>query len=289
MQVHPASDPVRVERHTVPAHGAPTADLIDENLRRALILRRPFLALALRLVSDGDTLDHAWALSPGVRQLAAAQDLGFKIYTKPGCPPLSGVSVVRRANPVATEACARFNASVMRRLTTDNSIKWVIISALWDNPVKSYVEYPLQLNTGADGLDLLSLGLGQLIVYLQSLGLHVILMGDTPYFTFDPYRVALASSLPMRQALFCALRPDCHHLSSGSVDRQYVRDDSGVDATIKKIATRTAATYFDTERQFCNTTLCRFNESRGLLFLDSNHVSKLGASEALAGLPLFRP
>ena len=35
------------------------ADLVDQDLRRALILRRPFLALALGLVGDGNALDRS--------------------------------------------------------------------------------------------------------------------------------------------------------------------------------------------------------------------------------------
>jgi hypothetical protein len=93
---------------------------------------------SIALLGDG----HAWALSPGIRQLAASENMGFRIYTKPGCPTLVGVSVARAAQPLATESCATFNLNVIRRTEADKSVKLVILAALCDNPVKSYVEHP---------------------------------------------------------------------------------------------------------------------------------------------------
>lgn len=241
---------------------------------------RPSIALV------GDS--HAWALIPGIRLLAASANLGFKFYTKPGCPPLLGVSVIRAAQPLATETCAAFNSNVIQRIAADESIKLIVLAALWDHPVESYVEHPVRATSSSDGLGLLRFGLGQSIEALKRPGTELIIVGDVPYFSIDPYRVALAESLFWRRALFCLARPDCSHLLAGDVERHYVREDSNVAEAVRDVAQRAMVTHFNLMDRFCGSTSCRFKDEDGLLFLDSNHVSKLGASHALRGMPMPR-
>jgi peptidoglycan/LPS O-acetylase OafA/YrhL len=241
---------------------------------------RPSIALL------GDS--HAWALSPGIRQISASANLGFKIYTKPGCPPLLGVSVTRATQPLATETCAAFNLNIIRRIAADESIKLIILAALWDNPVKSYVEYPALTTSSSNGLQLLRSGLERSIEALKRPGTDLIVLGDTPYFVLDPYRVALAGSLPRRRALFCLARSDCSHLLTGSAGRHYLREDPNVAEAIREVAQRAMVTHFDLMSRFCNSRSCFFQDGDALLFLDSNHVSKLGASYALRGMPMPR-
>lgn len=241
---------------------------------------RPSIALL------GDS--HAWALSPGFRELAESAKLGFRIYTKPGCPPLLGVSVRRAEQPLATETCAAFNSSTIRRIAGDKTIKLIVLAALWDNPVKLYTEYPTRTTSTATGLDLLQFGLEQSIEALKAPGTEIVVLGDTPYFTIDPYRIALAESLPWRRSLFCMVRSDCSQLLTGSVGPQDLRDHSAVAEVIKRVAQRTKASHFDLMNRFCSPTSCAFNEGDRLLFLDSNHVSKLGASVALGEMPIPR-
>jgi hypothetical protein len=116
----------------------------------------------------------------------------------------------------------------------------------------------------------------------------VIVLGDTPYFTIDPYRVALAESLPLRRALFCLARSDCSQLLTGSVGRHYLREDSNVALAIREVAQRAMVPHFDLISRFCSSSSCLFKAGDDLMFLDSNHVSKLGASHALTGLPMPR-
>lgn len=241
---------------------------------------RPSIALL------GDS--HAWALSPGIRELAKSANLGFRIYTKPGCPPLLGVSVTQAEQPLATEACATFNSSVVRRIADDESIKLIVLAALWDNPVKLYVEHPVRATSTSSGLELLQSGLERSIEALRRPGTEVIVLGDTPYFTIDPYRIALAESLPWRRALFCLVRSDCSLLLTGSVGRQYLREHFNVAEVVQKVAQRAMAPHFNLMDRFCSSTSCLFKDGDSLLFLDGNHVSKLGASVALKGIPVPR-
>lgn len=241
---------------------------------------RPSIALL------GDS--HAWALSPGIRDLAQSAKLGFRIFTKPGCPPLLGVSVTRMEQPLATEACAAFNSSAIRRIADDKNVKLIVLAALWDNPVDLYVGHPVGANSAANGLELLQSGLMRSIETLKRPGVEIVVLGDTPYFTVDPYRIALADSLPQRRALFCLVRSDCSVLFTGSIGQQYLRKHSTVAEAVRTVALRASVTHFDLMSSFCSSTSCLFRQDDRLFFLDTNHVSKLGASVALRGLPLPR-
>ena len=97
------------------------------------IPERPSVALV------GDS--HAWALGPGVRALAARQNLGFRMLTKPGCPPLLGVSVRSEEHPVMTRACPAFMENAVRAIVADRSIEVVVLTGLWDNPMDRYFDY----------------------------------------------------------------------------------------------------------------------------------------------------
>src|SRR5262249_14836631 len=67
---------------------------------------------AVALIGDS----HAWALGPGLRELAAQQNLGFQMFTKPSCPPLLDVSVRSKDQPALTEACAAFMSNSLQQL-----------------------------------------------------------------------------------------------------------------------------------------------------------------------------
>jgi hypothetical protein len=79
---------------------------------------------AVALVGDS----HAWALGPGLRKLAAQQNLGLRMLTKPGCPPLLGVSVKSDEHPA-------FMENALRDIASDQSIEVVFLAGLWDNPM----------------------------------------------------------------------------------------------------------------------------------------------------------
>lgn len=205
-----------------------------------------------------------------------------------GSSPLLGVSVTRMEQPLATEACAAFNSNAVRRIADDENVKLIVLAALWDNPVDLYVGHPAGANSAANGLELLRSGLMRSIEALKRPGVEIVILGDTPYFTVDPYRIALADSLPQRRALFCLVRSDCSVLFTGSIGQQYLRNHSTVAEAVPTVALRASVTHFDLMSSFCGATSCLFRQDDRLFFLDTNHVSKLGASVALRDLPLPR-
>jgi hypothetical protein len=238
---------------------------------------------ALALVGDS----HAWALGPGMRKLAARHNLGFRMLTKPGCPPLLGVSVKSEDHPVMTEACAAFMQNAVREIVSDQSIQVVVLSALWDNPMDRYVDY-VAPHSSKSGVDLLREGLKRIVGSLQSEKRHVVLVGDTPLWHFDPLRLALAKSIPLRGFVYCSFWPKCTSLLQGAVAfNDIIPANPGSVQVVRDMAKMDDIRYLNLFGRFCDADHCTFQRGNQLLFLDRSHLSSIGADFAVDGFNIL--
>jgi peptidoglycan/LPS O-acetylase OafA/YrhL len=243
------------------------------------ITHRPAVALI------GDS--HAWALGPGLRELTARQNLGFRMFTKPACPPLLNVSVWSKNQPALTEACASFMRISVQQLVSDSSVKVVVLAGLWDNPLDRYVDAMAQGSSNS-GSHLLRAGLENMVGALQKGNKKVILLGDTPYWRFDPKRVALARSMPLRGLIFCLAQPGCESLFQGSAEFSgTVPPDPRSVEIVREVAAAYATQYIDLSRKFCSLARCIFQRENELLFIDHSHLSGAGAKYAIENLELL--
>jgi hypothetical protein len=241
---------------------------------------RPVIALV------GDS--HAWALGPGLRKLAARHNVGFRMLTKPGCPPLLGVSVKSNDHPALTDACAAFMQNAVREIASDQSIEVVVLAGLWDNPMDRYVDHaaPHSSNTG---VDLLREGLKRMVGALQNEKKHIVLVGDSPYWRLDPLRLALAKSIPLRGLVFCSFWPKCGDLFQGAVAfNDIVPADPGSVQVVRDMANTDDIRYLNLFGRFCDADRCTFRRGNQLLFLDKSHLSSIGAEFAVEGFNILR-
>jgi peptidoglycan/LPS O-acetylase OafA/YrhL len=239
---------------------------------------------AVALVGDS----HAWALGPGLRKLAAQQNVGFRMLTKPGCPPLLGVSVKSEEHPVMTEACAAFMENALREIASDKSVEVVILAALWDNPVDRYVNHSAQ-HSSKSGVDLLREGLERMVGALRNEKKQIVLVGDSPYWRFDPLRVALAKSIPLRGFVLCSFWPKCIDLFQGIVAfDDTIPADPGSVQVARGVAKTNDVRYVDLFSRFCDIAQCIFQRGNDVLFLDKGHLSSIGADFALDGFNILR-
>jgi peptidoglycan/LPS O-acetylase OafA/YrhL len=239
---------------------------------------------AIALVGDS----HAWALGPGLRKLAAQQNLGFRMLTKPGCPPLLGVSVKSEEHPVLTQACAAFMVNALREIASDQSIEVVVLAGLWDNPMDRYVDYAAP-HSFKSGVDLLREGLERMVGTLQTERRHIVLVGDSPYWRLDPLRVSLARSIPLRRGVFCSVWPKCISLFEGVVAfDDIILPDPGSVQVVRDMAKTEDIRYLNLFGRFCDAERCMFQRGNQLLFLDKSHLSSIGAEFALDGFNILR-
>jgi hypothetical protein len=234
---------------------------------------------AVALVGDS----HAWALGPGLREISAQQNLGFRMFTKPGCPPLLDVSVRSKHQPALTDACAAFMSNSLQQVVSDHSVKVVVLAGLWDNPLDQYVDYAAP-GSSRSGTDLLRVGLERMVDALRNGKKQVVLVGDTPYWSFDPMRLVLAKSIPLRRLILCIAWPSCAGQFRGDVGLDYiVPPNAGSVQIVREAAARYAARYLDIFGRFCDLARCIFERENELFFFDKGHVSTLGARYALQG------
>jgi hypothetical protein len=239
---------------------------------------------AVALVGDS----HAWALGPGLRKLAAQQNLGLRMMTKPGCPPLLGVSVKSVEHPILTEACAAFMQNAVREIASDQSIEVVVLAGVWDNPMDRYVDYAAP-RSSKRGVDLLREGLERMVGALRHEKRHVVLVGDNPYWRLDPLRLALAKSIPIRGLVFCSFWPKCIDLFQGAVPfDDIILADPGSVQVVRDMANTDEIRYLNLFGRFCDADRCTFRRANQLLFLDTNHLSSIGAEFAVDGFNILR-
>jgi peptidoglycan/LPS O-acetylase OafA/YrhL len=243
------------------------------------IPNRPSVALV------GDS--HAWALGPGLRKLAARQNLGFRVLTKSLCPPLRGVSVKSEEHPVLTEACAAFMENALREIASDQSIEVVLLAGLWD-PTDRYVDYAAP-HSSKSGVDLLREGLKRMVGALQNEKKHIVLVGDSPYWRLDPLRLTLAKSIPLRGLVFCSFWPTCGDLFRGAVAfDDIIPADPGSVQVVRDMANTDHIRYLNLFGRFCDADRCTFRRGNQLLFFDTNHLSSTGAEFAVEGFNILR-
>ncbi len=234
-------------------------------------------APVIALIGDS----HAAHLEPGMRDLAEKSGWGTQVLTKVSCRPLLGVVVSRRDNPGFAAECATFMRSAFESVVEDPMVKIVVLAGLWSGPLRD-PNNERYASTGAAtgrGLDLLHTGLSNAIATLTGRGKHVVLIGDTPLWRFDPAKVALSSVIPLRRALAEFVRGESDTSGTG-LDGIFM-PVAGVDRVLQAVSTGEGARYLELLPRFCGPQRCWFKEGATLLFIDHSHLSATGSKRAL--------
>jgi peptidoglycan/LPS O-acetylase OafA/YrhL len=240
----------------------------------SVVATRPNVALI------GDS--HAAALAAGLRQLAAQQNLGYRIFAASSCPPLLNVTVSSKQFSALMDVCAAFVPRVLKEITADPSVEYVVLAAMWYAPLADYRYHYVDVRAPAatiNGSELLRQGLQSTIDLLTAAGKKVVIVTDSPTWSFNPFRLELANSINLRKILAGLMCIDCPFFSKDEAGLRYV---ANVDYqnTIRdlRLETHDNVRFFDIWDKFCDSNRCEFNAaSSSLLFFDTNHLSINGS------------
>ncbi|MGA8260978.1 MAG: acyltransferase family protein [Arenicellales bacterium] len=225
---------------------------------------------------------HAGALAPGLQELARKNGWGVNVFAKPQCRPLLGVTVWRRDQPGLAVDCARFMDAAFSRVANNANVVAVMLVGLWigplDNPPDEERYYdPVHSDAGNSGPELLTMGLDRAVRELTTAGKRVFLVGDFPYWPFDPARRATTEAIPLRAAVERLIEgrriPNAIKARNASSDV--------ARRIVSNVAAKTGARFLDVPAALCPRGSCRYREGDVIFFADQSHVTKEGAIRAL--------
>lgn len=241
---------------------------------------------AIALLGDS----HAEAVESGLQQFASNHGLQLVVLTKSNCPPLQGVT---RWHPIVyrnAESCRRFNEQVLNYVLGRPDIEFVFLTGSWSAPGGKFIP---DVDAGDfAGLSVqqselnLKQGLQTEIATLESAGKQVILMDDVPVLPVDPMRAVRYNQLPVRRVLTRLLlgRP-LEDGESGSVRRSKVTNPATELASLDISSLKESdhkLIVIDPKLAFCDIESCRFADNSNVYYTDKEHLSPLGAMQAVS-------
>jgi peptidoglycan/LPS O-acetylase OafA/YrhL len=250
-----------------------------------VVLRKDRPAVAL----IGDSI--ATAIAPAIRELADHQNLGLRIFAHGGCPPLLNVSIERKPNPGFMQACAAFVREVLGQLVSDLSVKGVVLAGAWPWYLSSNKDRFVDLlapELPAKGIDLLRKGLKATVDLLIASNKQIILVELNPSWNFDPYRLELAKTIPLRNKLARLICAKCDYFDTTYASMAFVYNADYI-GTIRNLhlESHQRIRYLDLWSKFCDSSHCTFKNTSGLFFSDGGHLSAYGARYAVEGMTLL--
>jgi hypothetical protein len=219
---------------------------------------------------------HAAALAPGLRAMAARHGLGLVVEAKASCQFLVGISRKVVMHPELLGDCAAFDQRVMELLLDNPRISAVIIAGAWRAGSMKPTHYVALDGRQQPADELLVHGLARAVRTLQRSGKRVAIVRDVPVLKLEP-RSHLAT---------CAnrLRSLLNGLDTGADCRRVAPEDTVSDAPARAILARvardTGVPLVDLRPEFCDRSGCRIADDGHTFYLDPQHLSRAGSSQA---------
>ena len=238
---------------------------------------------------------HAAALADVLRSAARKRGYTLEELAKSSCPALQGATIFMPSHAGHDRDCAAFNLRTLNYLRDNRQARIVVLASFWSGPFissddrYSYVPTsgPYATISDAASRNNLQRGLAAEIQQLRLAGKQIILLKDAPILTFDPVRYEIASFMPLRHALSQVLSPALGVPLSPS-GRAFPYDDSQESAIIDSVvASNPGVRVYDLRRNLCERGDCLVVRNGSLAYIDSNHLSEMGAQTALADLDLL--
>jgi len=288
---HPSSSAAvrEMEAATEEEHRDPCLNDLAPNLRNPCVAEQGKDAVALL----GDS--HGAALSQTLRRSVEASGMNFEEVSSPACPPLLGVSRTVQGNPKRFSECLQFNELRMNAVLHQPNVRIVILAAHWSTPLSAPDEELSRYgHTQAEGMkadletsaNFFEKGLDQSVFALEAAGKRVVILEDNPEFAFDPMRTTETQLNSSRKAVALLVSP-------ATVSRPVIAEPRVLPRIRmeRAILSRVAARHrdvilYDLWSNLCNYSGCLTRDGDISLYLDENHLSRLGAQHALASLHL---
>lgn len=217
---------------------------------------------------------HAASLAVGLREQVGQGGARLAEFTKPSCAPLFGYTRRSALAPAAAEECRDFLARAVAAITSDRSVRTVVLAGFWPAAEDEQVLRVAGAGfTPAPGAEALERGLARMIDVLQRSGRRVVVVQDVPIFDEDPKLVLLAREIPARNALHLvgAARPQ------EPARRPPVGTYARSRATVARLASASGAHLVDPWSQLCSSAGCEMIRDGQLLYRDRQHLSVAGA------------
>lgn len=212
------------------------------------------------VVIVGDS--HGEHLYPGLSDFLHDQNVGYYSFR---CLPFFGVS----GHP----SCAGM-ADALEWILQNRSVKVVILAASWPGKIAEKSGLLIK-NNGLNftGQEMLGYGLHQTVERLVSNNKRVIVVGDTPNFSYGPKK--------------CVIRP-LHYENSiacSQLKEAYVNENIDTWRTIDNNTSAIDGSYFfNLEKVVCESNVCSMNRNSMLLYRDNDHLSLEGSRIAGSAL-----
>ena len=208
--------------------------------------------------ADGDTRAVVWGDSHALASYSAFAEyfdlanIDGRFTFKHACPPLLGVTLRKDGG-----TCARYNQSVLERISQDHSIETVYLVSLWRQ-----IREGAAVSPDGSPAPAFSTAFEETLSALNDAGKRVVVMGPVPTYPFD-VPTWLARHTKGNDIPSTKLTLDLHHEGTAyfwsTVDRHRHLIDSVVDPA----------------RGLC-TPECRVVVGETVLYADSNHISRSG-------------
>jgi hypothetical protein len=140
----------------------------------------------------------------------------------------------------------------------------------------------------AKGIDLLRKGLKATVDLLIASNKQIILVELNPSWNFDPYRLELAKTIPLRNKLARLICAKCDYFDTTYASMAFVYNADYI-GTIRNLhlESHQRIRYLDLWSKFCDSSHCIFKNTSGLFFSDGGHLSAYGARYAVEGMTLL--
>ncbi len=226
---------------------------------------------------------HANALEMGLRKELARVGQGLVALTKASCPLMEYAARSIDAHPSHARECHDFNQSVIQKILDDSKIEVVILTGFWgaaavkrdSGGLKWYGPAPAP----KDPMETVRFGLSEVSSRFIKGGKRVIILGDVPFFKFNPLQMVSGEELPTRQWLMnffsAADAVSTHHAARERAIQNYDQ----VEKMLSEVGDQfSGVTYVPLNQAFCDVKNCRFRGTSGEMFyIDGQHLSEDGA------------
>ncbi len=237
---------------------------------------------------------HSGAMAPGMRDVAERSGYGFVQIGKLACLPLIGAVRYTPELPQETPECVAFNAKTLEILRADASIHVVVLCGFWANPFRLRVAgdevtwltpdeaHERTLPTLDGERVLFEQALRQTVEALRAAGKQVLVLGDTPSYTYEPIWKVSTGAIPAQRVLADWLRVP-ERGDPGYAAPGFQESDRYADAALHEALSGIAGvSIVELKTAMCpQAGQCLYREGDRLFYADAHHLTPDGALYAL--------